>query len=77
MERWLIRLLRVNATSMYYCIVPALHQGNRTNVDKLKKRVVMEGDFTYNQDLMKEQNISKGCLVNNANVVLCMSCRSY
>lgn len=73
MEHWSIPRLWVGVACASRSLVPALHQGNKTNVDKVRKRAVLEGDLPYNQNLMKEQNISKGCLVNNAGVVLCMS----
>lgn len=53
-------------------IVPAFHQGGITNIDKLKRSIVLPGDIHYNTELMKEENQIKGCLIRNSGIVLCI-----
>lgn len=71
MVLWLIQPFQVDWWFVDDHIVSGFHQGTATNIDKIKKSVVLEGDIQYNMELMKQNSERKGCLIRDAGIVLC------
>ena len=50
--------------------IPAFHQGSETSIVKARRGIVLQGDYQYNINLMKQNSERKGCLIRNAQVGL-------
>ena len=50
--------------------IPAFHQGSETSIVKARRGIVLQGDYQYNINLMRQNSERKGCLIRNAQVGL-------